>query len=127
MLAPSSATATSSRPRSVETRAASGDLELIAAILRPGILVMPIRDGTTLAEAHRLDARRGDAALGEIPLRARCATLTQGDVVLDRAALIGVAGDANRQVRIRHQHGDLRVQGRTRGVLQIRLVEIEMK
>src|SRR4051812_7812542 len=60
--------ATASRPRSVETRATGRDLELIAAVLCPRVLVVTIGDRTPFPEAHGLDAVRGDTAFRQISL-----------------------------------------------------------
>src|SRR5205823_10513990 len=54
----------SSCPRSVETRPTSGDLELVASILCPGIFVMSIRDRTAFTEADSLDAGRRNSTFG---------------------------------------------------------------
>jgi hypothetical protein len=107
-------------------RAAGRDLELVATVLRPRALVVTVRDWTTLTEAHGLDSIGGNAALREIPLRARRATLAKGDVVLDGTAFVGVAGDANHDIRVGHQHGNLGVERGACVVAQIRLVEIEV-
>src|SRR4051812_7135742 len=67
--------ATASRSRSVETRATGRDLELIAAVLCPRVLVVTIGSGTPFSKAHSLDAVRGHAAFREISLGSRGAAL----------------------------------------------------
>src|SRR5207237_6237416 len=61
-----------------------------------------------------------------IPFGARGTSLTERDVVLDGATLIGMAGDANVDVGIRHQHGNLRIECGARVITQLRPVEVEV-
>ena len=55
--------------------------ELVAAILRPGILVVTIRNGASFTVADRLDTSRCNSALGEITLGACRSPLTEGEAI----------------------------------------------
>src|SRR5690606_4559805 len=64
------------------------------AVLGPCRLVRALSDRTLFAEADGVDAGGGDAAADQVRAHGLGATGTQGQVVLARAALVGVAFDA---------------------------------
>ena len=85
-----------------------------------------LHTGRLLAEAHYLEASVVNAAGNEVAFRGRGPTLTQREVVLIGAAIVGVAVDANVQRRLRFEHGGLCVEQRL-GITAKRIfVEIEI-
>src|SRR5690606_15744636 len=82
------------------------------AVLGPGRLVRTFRDRTFLAEADGVDAGGGHAAADQIGAHGLGAAGAQGQVVFARAAFVGVAFNADRDLRIAGQPGGLGVQTR---------------
>src|SRR6266581_1713688 len=121
-----SPSAKTSELRPAEIVAATDDLELIAPVLRPGGFVMSVHERLLLAPGLRLDATRVDPVAHEVLLRRLGAAVAERQVVLVRAALVAVAADADLELRVRLQNGDLLVEGP--GVLRadVRLVVVEV-
>src|SRR5690606_39399331 len=82
------------------------------ALRGPGRLIGAFSDRTFLAEAEGVDAAGGDAAAEQVRANGLGATGAQGQVVFARAALVGVAFDADGHLRVAGQPGGLGVQTR---------------
>src|SRR5207245_10972614 len=106
--------------------AARQDVDLVAAILGPGLLVVAGIDGPLFAVRHRLDATRVDAVTQEVLLGRRGAPIAQGQVVLVGAALVAVSADADTQSRVRLQDRHLLVEHRGIAAPDDRLVVVEV-
>src|SRR3989441_271606 len=105
---------------------ARDDLELIVAVLRPGLLVVARVERPLFAVGHRLEATAVDAVAHEVLLGGRRAPVAEGEVVLVRAALVAVPGDADPEVRVRLEDGHLLIEDRDVFRPDVRLVEVEM-
>src|SRR5439155_75944 len=78
------------------------------------------------AVGHRLDATAVDTVAHEVLLGGRRAPVAEGEVVLVRAALVAVPGDADPEVRVRLEDGHLLIEDRDVFRPDVRLVEVEM-
>src|SRR5688572_12919990 len=78
----------------------TGVLDVRAAVLRPGLLVVARRHRLFLAVADGLDAAVGDAQDGHHLLHRLGAPLAEREVVLPAAALVAVALDADAGVAL---------------------------
>src|SRR5690349_20704951 len=76
------------------------DHEIIAAVTLPAILVVVGADRPLFTVANKVEPAGVDAVLDEVLLRRGSTTLTECEVVLIRAALVGVAFDADSHSRI---------------------------
>src|SRR5579859_1623321 len=100
--------------------------EFIAAVLRPGILVVAGVERPLLAVRDGLDAAGIDPMAHEILLGGVGAAIAQGEVVFVGPALVTVAGDLHPQRRILLQYRDLLVERLLIAGENVRLVEIEV-
>src|SRR5439155_214466 len=73
---------------------------LRAAILRPAGDVVAHRHGSLLAVGDRANALRVDAVLGQVGAHGRGSLRTERDIVLARAALVGVTLDGDGVLRV---------------------------
>src|SRR3954454_9386255 len=90
---------------------ASVDLSHRAPVLCPGLLTRSADRRAFLAVAQRGDTIRGDASGNEVVLRRGGAAVAQCQVVLARAALVGVTFDRHADVAVLLQPLGLPVQG----------------
>src|SRR6266704_4016184 len=110
----------------LQALAARQNLELVAAILRPGVLVVALRDRPLLTVGHGLDPTPIDAVADEVLLRRRGAAVAERQVVFVRAALVAVAADADAQGRVGLEDRHLLVQDRGVPAPDDRLVIVEV-
>src|SRR5437773_305847 len=105
---------------------APDDLKLVAAVLRPGGLVVSVHERPFLAPRLGLDAARVDAVTHEVLLARLGAPVAEREVVFVRAALVAVPVDPDAEVGVGLQDGDLLVE--RPGVVRanVRLVVVEM-
>lgn len=96
-----------------------------AAVLRPGFLVRSERGGTFLAIADDADPRRIDAERGEVILCRIGAALTKRDIIVTRAAFIGMAFQRDADGGVALQPLCLASQRRLILCIDIILVEVE--
>src|SRR5438876_966134 len=89
-----------SRSRLFQALAAGEDFELVAAILRPRVLVVSGGERPLLAVGHGLDAARIDAVTDDVLLGRRRAPVTERQVVFVGPALVAMAADADAQRRV---------------------------
>src|SRR5690606_22313475 len=83
-----------------QTVSAAGDRELAAAVACPGGLVAARIERAVLAHRLRCEAACTDAEAREVVPHGVRAAQAEREVVLDRAALVGVARDAQCDVRV---------------------------
>src|SRR6266700_4507339 len=96
--------------RPLQRIATGEDREFVAAVLRPGVLVMSRIHRPLLAVRNGLDATGVDAVAHEVLLRGVGAPIAQGEVVLVRAALVTVPGNLHPQRGIFLQDRDLLIE-----------------
>src|SRR5437867_2448390 len=106
--------------------AARQNLELIAAILRPRLLVVSGGERPFLTVGHGLDPTPIDAVADEVLLRRRGAAIAERQVVLVRAALVAVPADADAQGGVSLEDRHLLVQDRGVPAPDDRLVIVEV-
>src|SRR5688500_12311727 len=102
------------------------DDEVIAAVALPALLVVLGADRTLFTVADEVEPAGVDAMLDEVLLRGGCTTLTEGQVVLIRAALVGVAFDAYPHSGVGREPRDLAIECRSGVRTDIGLVEVEV-
>src|SRR5688572_25440445 len=102
------------------------DYEVIATVTLPAGLVMLGANRALLAIAHEVEPFCSDATLHEITLRGGGTTLAEGQVVLIRATLVGVAFDADAHSGVGLEPRDLAIECRGRVRTNVILVEVEV-
>src|SRR5689334_13375498 len=100
-------TAASGLPQVV---AAGENLELVTAILRPGVFVVPGVDRPFLAVGRGLDPARVDAVTDEVLLGGRGPAVTEREVVFVGAPLVAMPADPDPQPRVGLQDAHLLVE-----------------
>src|SRR6185503_14459267 len=120
----SGATAKTLRPAKIV--APADDFELGAPVLRPGALVVAVHHGTLFAPRLRLDAAGIDAVAHQVLLGGLGAPVAEREVVLVGAALVAVAADADTEIRIGLQDGDLLIERAHVVRANARLIEVEV-
>src|SRR3954469_14625854 len=101
--------------------------EFVASVLRAAIFLA--RDGAggmLLTVADQLKPRRIDTPIRQVAVNGRAATLAQCQIVLIRAAVVGVALDAYANARVALQCVDLLVERLKSFVRYLRAVELEV-
>src|SRR5213594_2888562 len=106
--------------------AARQNLELIAAILRPRLLVVSGGERPFLTVGHGLDPTPIDAVADDVLPGRRRAPVTERQVVFVGPALVAMAADSNPQARVRLEDRHLRVQDRGVAAPDDRLVVVEV-
>src|ERR1043166_5129369 len=116
-----------SASRLLQALATRENLDLVAAVLGPGILVMALRDRPLLAVRHGFDAAAVDAVADEVLLRRRGPAVAERQVVFVGAALVAVPADADAEGRVGLQDRHLLVQHGGVTAPDERLVVVEVR
>src|SRR5687767_804821 len=102
------------------------DHEIIATVALPAGLIVLGANRALFAIADEVEPALINSTLDEVTLRGGGTTLTEGQVVLIRATLVGISFDPDTHSRVGCEPRDLAIQGRGRIGADVGLVEVEV-